>query len=224
MTERVLQQAWVDRYVRGDLTTEEMLAFETKLLESSTLQQELEIALALQAALKRGRPMESSVAANDHSVTAMPPRAQWQHLAMAATLVLAVLSTVMWWKSGAEIAGLERELQGLMQPRGDVLTVAVPVMRSAGSQTPDVIVQKPAGQSAILLDIELGLAARGEAELNLALLNSEDSPILSWQGNPTPEGHASAVIASERIPSSLLWLEISKVGGEVLERRLLEFR
>ncbi|MDX1554661.1 MAG: hypothetical protein R3212_01410, partial [Xanthomonadales bacterium] len=171
MTERAMQRARVDRYVRDELAPEEMAAFETELLESPDLQEELETVLALRAGLQRESVQQPATAANDHVSEAMDSRSGWQRLALAATVVLAVMSTVMWWQAGNEVADLERQLNLMSQPRGDVLTVAVPIMRSAGGQTPDVIVLKPRGQAAILLDIELGLRARVEGALAFALVD-----------------------------------------------------
>jgi hypothetical protein len=97
-------------------------------------------------------------------------------------------------------------------------------MRSAGGQTPDVIVQKPAGRAAILLDIELGLRAREQAQLDFALVDPEGATLLAWQSAPTDDGRATAIIDNQQIPASRLWLQINTSNGELLERRLLEFR
>lgn len=223
MPEQTSRKDWVDRYVREKMSPEEMEAFELELLESDALQDELETVLAMRQSLA----FEEERAPD---LVAMEPQprvdrsAAWQPLAMAAAVVLAVLSTVMWWRSGNEVADLERQLQTIGQPMAEVLTVAVPIMRSAGGQTPDVIVQKPAGHAAILLDVELGLRAREQEVLDFALVDPEGTTILAWQSSPTADGRATAVINSEKIPATRLWLQISEASGETYDKRLLEFR
>jgi hypothetical protein len=104
-----------------------------------------------------------------------------------------------------------------------MVTIAVPIMRSAGNQTPDVIVQMPEKRAVFLFDIELGLQARAQQQLNFALVDDAGTTLLAWQGRPTADGRATAVINSEQVPASRLWLQVS-ANGESLERRLLEFR
>lgn len=225
MPEHRSQELWVDWYLRDELSAEDEEAFETAMLESPALQQELETALAIRGALQKdSMPEHPSPGVSDPMPEKRMGGAAWRPLALAAAVALAVLSTVMWWKSGIESADLERRLQAHAQPRTDVLTVAVPIMRSASGQSPDVIVQKPAGQAAILLDIELGLQARQEPQLGFELTDSDGGQVLSWQASPASDGRATALINSEQIPASRLWLRISDGEGNLLERRLLEFR
>ncbi len=103
-------------------------------------------------------------------------------------------------------------------------SVPVNIMRSASSRTPDVIIQKPVGHSAILLDIELGPAAGKLEELVFELVDDDGTVITSWNATPTQSGRASVLLNSEQVPSSRLWLQISSSTGQKLERRLLEFR
>jgi len=223
MPEQISSGEWVDRYVRDKLSPDEMKAFELELLESEPLQQELETVLAMRGALA----LDGEPQAQTESAELQPtPRrdSAWQPLAMAATLVLAVLSTVMWWRSSNEVVDLEGQVQALGQPMAEILTVAVPIMRSTGGQTPDVIVQKPGGHVAILLDVELGLRAREQDVLDFALVGPDGTSVLAWQASPTTNGRTTVVINSDKIPASELWLQISDVGGEMYERRLLEFR
>jgi hypothetical protein len=138
--------------------------------------------------------------------------------------ILAVFSTVMFWKVSNDSAQLQRQLVSLSQPRTQVLTVPVNIMRSAGQHTPDVIIQKPTGHSAILLDIELGSRARELDRLAFALVDETGNSISDWIDAPTPDGRASVVLNSEQLPASRLWLQISSINGQALERRLLEFR
>jgi hypothetical protein len=217
-------QARVDRYVRDQMSAAEAADFEAEMLESAVLQEELETALALRAALQQVAALETRRIAGDRARGHQVAKPDWRSFALAATVVLAVISTVMWWKVGIDAADLEQQLQSHAQPTSQLLAVKVPIMRSAGGQTPDVIVQKPAGRAAILLDIELGLRAREQAQLDFALVDPEGATLLAWQSAPTDDGRATAIIDNQQIPASRLWLQINTSNGELLERRLLEFR
>lgn len=224
MLEQSRQEHWVDWYLRGKLSADDVEAFETVLLESPELQAELETALALRAVLSREPDQAKEDASQPRPLQPQSEPANWQPVALAASVILAVVGTVMWWKTGIDAAGLARQMHALSQPIAEVLTVPVPIMRSAGSQTPDVIIQKPQGRAAILLDIELGLRARQEAQLDFSLVDPAGETVLSWQSGPGEDGRATAVINSDQIPASRLWLHIADAESEVLERRLLEFR
>lgn len=215
---------WVDQYLRNKLSNGDQEAFETALLESSELQQELETALALRSVLERASENASASDKPEPPQELLEPVSGWRPMALAAAIVLAVISTVMWWKSGNDLATLERQMQAMSQPLTEVLTVPVNIMRSASSETPEVIIQKPQGRAAILLDIELGLQAREEAGLNFELVNAEGTTILAWQSAPTAQGRSTAMISNEQVPPSKLWLNISTAEGEAIEQRLLEFR
>lgn len=222
MPEQTSRQAWVDRYIRDELTVDEIAEFEASLMESPGMQQELETVLGLREVLlfesRRYRGTGGLLPETLFGV------GKWQPLALAATVILAVFSTLMYWKVSNDSAGLQRQLELLSLPRTQVLTVPVNIMRSAGRQTPDVIVQKPAGHSAILLDIELGSYTRGLELLDFALVDEAGNTILTWTAAPTPAGRASVVLNSEQVPASRLWLQISSSDGQVLERSLMEFR
>jgi len=90
--------------------------------------------------------------------------------------------------------------------------------------TAAVIVQKPSGHAAILLDIELAPPIRQLEEVHFALTDQEGRAVANWVAAPSPQGRASVLINSEQIPVSQLWLEISSGSGDPIERRLLEFR
>lgn len=224
MLDQSPKEHWVDGYLRGKLSADDVEAFETALLESPELQAELETALALRALLSREPDEAKQEATQPRPLQPQSGPENWQPVALAASFILAVVSTVMWWKTGNDAAGLERQMQALSQPIAEVLIVPVPIMRSIGSQTPDVIIQKPQGRAAILLDIELGLRARQEAQLDFSLVDPAGETVLSWQSAPGDAGRATAVIKSGQISASRLWLHIADPEGEVLERRLLEFR
>ena len=50
-SDRTSRQEWVDRYVRDELSVEEIAAFELALLDSPEMQKELETTLALRQLL-----------------------------------------------------------------------------------------------------------------------------------------------------------------------------
>jgi hypothetical protein len=222
MAKQSSRQVWVDRYVRDELAVDETVEFEQALMESPAMQQDLETALGLREALLL--EPKQSVSRNGRLPEPLPGGGNWQPVALAASVLLAVFSTVMFWKVSNDSAGLQNQLDLLKQPRTQVLTVPVNIMRSASSRTPDVIIQKPVGHSAILLDIELGSAASKLEELVFELVDDDGVAISSWNAAPTKRGRASVMISSEQIPSARLWLQISSSEGRTLERRLLEFR
>lgn len=222
MYEQSSSQKWVDRYVRNLMTMDEIAAFEDTLMESPGLQQDLEAALALRELLSRESVQEPFIA--EMLPQSVPRVRHWQSMALAATVVLAVFSTVMFWKIGNDSADLQRQLDQLSQPRTQVLNVPLNIMRSAGGRTPDAIIQKPAGHAAILLDIELTPAARQLDAVNFSLLDQAGASVVSWSAAPTPQGHATVLLNSEQVPAAQLWLEISSPRGDLVERRLLEFR
>ncbi len=222
MARHTSNQLWVDRYVRDELTANEMAEFEKALMESSAMQQDLETALALRETLLIESGQEPVRAIPE----AEPPygAGRWRQLAMAATLVLAVFSTVMFWKVSNDSAVLQQQVDLLSQPQSNILTVPVNIMRSTGGQMPDVTVLKPEGRSAMLLDIELAPVSLGHASLNFALVDESGTYITAWSAAPAADGHTSVLLNSEQVPAARLWLEISSSDGQALERRLLKFR
>ena len=222
MPKQTSRQAWVDRYIRDELTVDEMAEFEASLMESPGMQQELETVLGLREALRCESKQE--IGTVDLLPNSLSRVGKWQSPALAATVILAVFSTVMFWKVSNDSADLQRELNLLSQPRTQILSVPVNITRSVGRQTPVVIVQKPAGHSAILLDIELGSRARELDMLAFALIDDAGNYILTWTAAPAADGRASVMLNNEQVPASRLWLQISSGDGQVLERSLLEFR
>jgi hypothetical protein len=82
----------------------------------------------------------------------------------------------------------------------------------------------PSGHAAILLDIELAPPVRQLEEVHFVLADQEGRVVASWVAAPSPQGRASVLLHSEQIPVSQLWLEISSRSGDLIERRLLDFR
>jgi hypothetical protein len=224
MNDEDVQREWVDRYLLDRMTEDEVVAFETALLESSELQSELEAALATRAALRRVSETEiNEPAANDIAEIGRPG-VRLQSIALAATLVLAVVSNVMWWNTADRSSEPGNGAFAPGHADTNVLTVAVPIMRSASGQTPDVIVQKPEGPAAIVFDIELGMTARAQPQLEFKFVDLEGTPFLSWHQAPDRNGRATVAIQNFQIPAARFWLEVLGAEGERLERRLLEFR
>ena len=140
MTKPEFNQDWVDRYVRDQLTDEEVESFESRLMDDPDLQDALETALALQRLQKLDldeapQPDRSSIPSGSTS--------SWQSFALAASLLVAVGSSVFLWRASNENALLNRQLQALNTPTTSVLTVPVDILRSPDSQVPVVIRQIP---------------------------------------------------------------------------------
>ena len=222
MAKQSSRKVWVDRYVRDEMVVDETVEFEQALMESPAMQQDLETALGLREALLL--EPKQSVSRNILSPEPLPGGGNWQPVALAASVLLAVFSSVMFWKVSNDSAGLQNQLDLLRQPWTQVLTVPVNIMRSASNRTPDEIIQKPVGHSAILLDIELGPAASKLEELVFELVADDGTVISSWNAAPVQNGRASVLLNSEQVPSTRLWLQISSSAGQKLGRRLLEFR
>ena len=224
MAENTSRQQWIDRYVRNDLTVEEITEFELALMESPQMQKGLEAVLGLREALLLEPDPGQETGVDDLLPESLSGGGNWRSLAMVASVLLAVFSTVMFWKVSNDSAALQNQLDLLSQPRTVLLTVPVNIMRSASSQEPDVIVKIPTGHSAMMLDIELNPASRQQPSLGFALLDEAGTAVLKWSATAGATGHVEALLNSEQVPASRLWLEISSEDGQVLDRRLLEFR
>lgn len=222
MSRKTTRLEWVNRYVRDELTVDEMAEFEHTLMDSPAMQQDLETVLGLREALLL--EPEQHVPRDELLPESLAGGGNWKSMALAATVILAVFSTVMFWKVSNESAHLQRQLDVLSQPRSNVLRVPVNIMRSAGARTPDVIAQKPAGHSAILLDIQLAPRSLQQPSLVFSLVDEAGTTVLSWSATSFANGRAEALLNSEQVPGMRLWLEIASDDGELLERRLLEFR
>jgi anti-sigma factor RsiW len=221
MIEQSSYSDWVDRYVRDELSDEEVIVFEEQLLEDSELQTELEAVLVMKETLK----LETSQVTDfSESAEKTPGRNQWSALAMAASVLLAVVSTTFYWRASVETGNLQEQIANLQAPRASVLNVPVNIMRSGDDATPDVIIQKPAGQGAIVLDIELSARFQSLDLVNFELQADQSTTVLKWAAQPTSSGRASVVLNSELVPDGMVQLQMSDFSGELHERRLLEFR
>lgn len=221
MVEQDMNNNIVDRYVRDELSDDEVVAFEEQLLEDPELQKELEAVLALKQALTLQNQLEAEPEEPEQLLSGGN---QWSTMAIAASVLLAIVSTTFYWRSSVEAGRLQEQLAALQAPRTSVLNVAVNIMRSAGSSTPDVIIQKPAGHAVIVLDIELSPGFHKLDSINFQLQAGEDTPVLSWIAPPTSSGRASVVLNAEAVPDGMVYLQISDPSGKLQEKRLLEFR
>jgi len=209
---------WIDRYVSNLLSAEEETEFELELLESPALQQQVETAMAIRQALVLERDLDQSVFTSKAA-----PGNSWQNLALAASVLLAVFSSTMYWKAGNEVRDLREEVGSPGAPLGGLLTVPVDIMRSSGSQIPDVVIKKPDGNTAVVLDIELGSSTSAMKSVHMNLVDQKGEKLLSWVSEVTATGRAQAVFLTDQLPVGQTWLEMTDADGHVLERRLIEF-
>lgn len=217
MAEHQFNEEWVDRYVRDELSAEDEAEFEDALLEDAELQAQVEVALGIRETLRHERSAEPAT-----PVAELPARNQWNTLAIAASVLLAVVSTTLFWRASVETNELREQVEALQQPRSSVLHVPVDIMRSSGG-TPDVIVQKPTGQGLVVLDIELSSAFRKLPAIEFEL-SQDDTPIFGWSAAPGPDGRASVALNAESVPDGQVRLYIRDPQGTASESRLLEFR
>ena len=220
MAERIINSSWVDRYIRDELSADDEIAFEERLLDDQELQQELEAALAIQETLSRSDLSDVVVA---HSASKLATNS-WTPFAMAASVLLAVASTTLLWRANIESDNLRHQLEELGQPRSSVLMVPVDIMRSAGMATPDVIILKPGGQAIIALDIELSARFHPLESISFELRDEKNlGETLEWSSSPTSDGRAQVFLHSESIPEGRVILTMSGPDGQPKETRLLEF-
>lgn len=224
MTERPTDIELADMYVRDMLPADQEAEFELRMLESPELQQHVETALAIQQSLRLDQAHQEPGHDNDDEPEIMETGSGWKNWALAASVLLAVVSILLLAKSNVESEQLRLRVAELSQPQTLVLHVPVDIMRSFDAGTADVIVQKPPTGAAIQLDIELGQESRNQPLLGFSLLDATDTPIVTWQASPSADGRATALIRSEQTPTGLLQLTISNADGVVLDRRLIEFR
>ena len=218
-------QDWVDRYVRSELDDDELAAFELAMMESETLQSAVEEALALRELLTHdaAEAEEDGAEEADSMLVPGPPSKGWQPLALAASLVLAVFSTVMFWRVGNEAQTLRLQVDALSQPVSSVLEVPLDIMRSGNADRPDLIIRKPGAGSLMRLSVELTPQAREIDELTFSLANASGETLTSWKAAPQPDGRVAVLLRPELLPPGFVKLNISDTDGEPVDSRLLEF-
>jgi hypothetical protein len=216
-------EAWIDLYLRDELSAEQEAEFETALLETPDLQQALEAALGIRQALLLEHEFQRENADIGPIDASLSGSLKWQPMALAASVLLAVFSTTMYWRVSNQAGDLQIEVDALRQPRGAVLTVPIDIMRSLNSTVPDVIVKKPEGMALVVLDIEASPAVRGLERVQMTLRAEDADPIMTWEAYPGTHGRILSVIDSAALPTGLVWLEMAD-GPTVVDRRLIEFR
>ncbi len=230
---------WIDRYLRNTLSDQDEADFETALLQSVDLQRAVENVLCIRQALRLQQRTEAAnpvVVGNVELVESAAPgktsdrakarddRRNWGSAAMVATVVLGVFSTTAWWQSSQQVAVLQDELAVLSQPRTDVLTVPIDIMRSGGGLTPDAVIEVPVENSVLVLDVELGMQAAGQDKLLARFRDLDRSEIMAWVTGPVENGRIKLVFDAPQMPQGTVWLELSSKNDELLDKRLLEFR
>ena len=217
---------WADSYVRDQLNPGKMAEFEAALLDSPELQQQLETSLGMRRAMSLELDLEGKAGGHAAVTAPLKPRVRnyLPGMAVAASLLLAMFTTVMYWRADNENSTLLTHMADLSQPSGTVLSVPVDIMRSLGDGVPDVIIKKPEGQAVLVLDIELGRALVGAGPVNLVLRNLQDEELFSWESANTTGGRLSTAFQASSLPEGKVWLELSDAAGKNVDSRLLEFR
>lgn len=215
MAEYEITEEWVDRYLRDELDDEERDAFELELMNSPELSKALTAAMGLQQALELGE--EHLPDSDPGDVSPLGPSRGWRTFAMAASLLLAVFSTTMYWRTSNEVSVLRA-------PVGQVLTVPVEVMRSGSETEAPRAVAIPNEADLVLFDIEIPADHADEAVLDMRLSAQDGEEILSWQSSPLPIGNHNVAVRASQLPRGQAVLEARNPDGELIYRRLLEFR
>ncbi|MEJ8566000.1 hypothetical protein [Elongatibacter sediminis] len=214
--------AWIDRYLRDELTAEDEMRFETALLESPELQSDLEAALAVRRALEI--EMQADRAAPPVETPAVEGQTPWIPMALTGSLVVVVLSGVMYWNVSHEMADLRNGMQALERPHSHEVLVPLDIMRSASTDIPEAVIYKPTGGEFIALDIELTAIAREAGHLRMALRSPEGLEVATWHASASANGRVRSSFDPEFLPEGQVWLEVQDSEGTMLDRRLLEFR
>ncbi len=227
MADERLNSDWVDDYIRGRLSEAEQTAFEEQLMDDPSLQDELEVALAVRSTLQ-------GVDAQDEAATgagAMPdnrkdgfaPTGRWAPYAMAASVVLAVVSVTLLWRESVRTDELRRQVAALEAPVTGVLSVPVDIMRSAGGRTPDVILVKPES-GLVVFDIEVAPRFRSLQDLVLSLRSEDGSEVFSSKVTADRHGRVTIALRSDQLPVGLNELHMTHPGLEGHDARLIEVR
>lgn len=221
MTEHSKYNDWIDRYVKDELSDEEVVLFEEQLINDSQLQSQLEAVLVIKEALKSDH--ESGTEFTESEFISAK-RNQWSSMAIAASVVLAVVSTTLYWRTSVEVGHLQQQLTSLKSPRSTVLSVPVNIMRSGGATTAGTIIQKPGDNGVIVLDIELSAGFHKLETINFQLQTDTQTPALEWSAAPNSSGRTTVVLNADVVPDGMVRLTIADPSGDLLESRLLEIR
>ena len=88
MAENTTRQQWIDRYVRNDLTVEEITEFELALMESPQMQKGLEAVLGLREALLLEPDPRQETGVDDLLPESLSGGGNWRSLAMMLDIEL----------------------------------------------------------------------------------------------------------------------------------------
>lgn len=214
-------KAWIDRYLRNELTAEDETRFETALLESRELQDDLETSMAIRRLVQLD--VEAQAPGSDSGQLPelhMP----WMTIGITASLVLAVLSGVMYWNVSHEVATLRNGMQEFGKPHAHEIVVPLDIMRSASLDVPEAIIHKPGEDTYIVLDIELTQAALNAGAVRMALREPDGAELAAWYAGAVEDGRVKSYFDAEYLPDGRAWLEMTDETGRLLDRRVLEFR
>jgi hypothetical protein len=218
MAESPFGSDWVDRYVRDELGPEDEAQFEERLMVDAELQAEVEAALGLREAL-----LQTQGGAAIAEIPPTRPANQWTPWAMAASVLLAVTTTMVAWRGAVENDRLARELDAFRAPSTSVLTVPVDIMRSAGSATPDVIIQKPAS-GLVVFDIEVSPALAEQPVIGFELQTEAGESLQSWQSHADRNRRTQVALRTDELPHGRVLLRMFDPESSREDTRLIEFR
>jgi len=222
MNKQIDSREWVDKYLKGQLSDEEVVEFEERLIDDVQLQHELETELALTQAVKLQAGTEPGIS----EITRGNPRVnQWSSLAIAASVLLAIVSTLFYWRTSVEAGRLQDQLVALNAPRTSVLNVLVNTKRAGGPSGVVATVQKPDENAEIILDIELPAGFSELASIGFELRSDKPEADLAWNAPGTRSSRARVALNSELIPNGVVQLLILDPSGELEAKTyMLEFR
>ena len=222
MNKQTNSREWIDRYLKGQLSDEEVVEFEERLIDDIQLQHELETELALMEAIKLDSETGANVTELKNSVTNVN---QWSSMAIAASVLLAIVSTLFYWRTSVETGHLQQQLAELRAPRTSVLNVLVNTKRANNKSNPVAIVQKPGEHAEIILDIELPAGFPGLDSIGFELRSNKPEADLAWTATGPNPNRIKVALNSELIPSGMIELHTLDPSGKLKEEiYILEFR
>ncbi len=213
-----------DRYVRGDLEPSAIADFEAELLESPELQDAVELALGLKLLVGSGhrQAVPNPVARLEQRKPSFQGEVQWYRWGLAATILLTVATTQLYWRADNRNEELQKVVDQLNQPVGKVFAVPLDIMRSARSESPDVIIRKPAQDSVMILDIELQPDMARSSLIRLTISSISGEVIHSLDTAPAANGRVQIALNTAAISSGQYHLEIDSDIANRVDQRMFE--
>ncbi|KAA9134109.1 hypothetical protein F3N42_00745 [Marinihelvus fidelis] len=202
----------VDLYVAGALSDEETAEFELQMMSSTELQDEVEAALALRVAVEKAPGADGTSEAIRATGRFSAPMARY---ATAASVLLAIVSVALFWRSNSEVRTLREMLDTTGAPYSSVVQVRLDsgAMRSAGTPGNVRVIQVPPQDGLVLfsLDVPLELAASPAVDLELAF--SSGHPSLDLAATPQPNGKVLVAIPARSVPTGRATLLLRSTNG-----------